>query len=497
MERAGVKGTEPHVHSQTVWYILWSALLIISAVNALAPSPIFSGNAGFLISLLLATFAWFHIARGVEFLSKKEAALALVLLVLFGSAQLGDRLAMMAPPPTNRNFDFSAYYLAAKVLSANRAQGLYDLPLYADGRMNLNVAASISSTWHSAASRYQVPFAAPFIYPPFFAILMKPLAHLSFSSAAIAWNAVIVLLLAGAVLLSMDLGGMRTSGRMTLILGVGAFSYYPIVDGLHMGQIDCLIFFLLAASFWLLAKNRTVFSALSLAVATLIKLTPVIAIPLLIIHRHWRWLAAYFAWLGALLIFSVWQAGWAVHEQFWHSVLPRIACGAPICENSSLIGYVQELYLGRVPDALSAPSSLPMYACAASRSVALAVYCLMLVRFYLKRTNESLVRDLILMALLGISIAPIAWWHYYTIALLPFIYLWGKLKSAVTSNRLLPVLFIAVGTNIVGYFLLLAENHMIQLVLAAIVPCLTIALVYFASAGEVCDAPQASGVGTG
>ena len=34
------------------------------------------------------------------------------------------------------------------------------------------------------------------------------------------------------------------------------------------------------------------------------------------------------------------------------------------------------------------------------------------------------------------------------------------------------------GTNIVGYSLLLTENHMAQLMLAAIVPCLTLTLVY-------------------
>lgn len=471
-----MKQSESHMRSQTVWYILWSAMLLLSAGNTLAPSPVISGNVGFLISVMLAATAALQLLWGVGFLRHKEATLARVLLIVFSTAQLEHWVVTAGPAPSNRGFDFSAYYLAAKVVSEIPAQSLYSLPLYADGRMNLNVPAPNSSDWHAAALRYHVPFSAPFIYPPFFAVLVRPLADLSYTSAYIVWKILTVLFLFGAVLLSLSLGGIHVSSKLALILGVGLFSYYPFTDGLNMGQIDCLMFFLLAAGVWLLARDHKSLSAFSFAVATLIKLTPLIALPLLIIHRQWKWAAAYFAWICALLIFSVWQTGWAMHQQYWHGVLPSISCGAPVCQNSSIVAYVQELFLGHVPIAPQAPLTIPPYACAFSRSIALAVYVLMVVRFYLKRHDRDLVRDLVVMALLGIAVSPISWWHYYVIALLPFLYLWCTMPE--TGNRTLLALFIAVGTNIVGYLLLLAENHIVQLLLAGIVPGLTLALVY-------------------
>jgi hypothetical protein len=46
------------------------------------------------------------------------------------------------------------------------------------------------------------------------------------------------------------------------------------------------------------------------------------------------------------------------------------------------------------------------------------------------------------------------------------------------GDRTLLALFLVVGTNIVGYSLLLTQNHIAQLILAAIVPGLTRMLVY-------------------
>jgi hypothetical protein len=47
-----------------------------------------------------------------------------------------------------------------------------------------------------------------------------------------------------------------------------------------------------------------------------------------------------------------------------------------------------------------------------------------------------------------------------------------------SSNRVLLILFIAVGSNVFGYALLIVTNPVIQLMLAGIVPALMIALVY-------------------
>ena len=471
-----VKPSQLAVQPRTLWYILWSAMLLISAVNTLASYPIFSGGLGVVFSMILVTIACIQMLRNSNLLCRKEMALAVVLLMVFGTAQLIHWVYTLGLPPTYRGFDFSAYYLAAKVSMETPGQSLYQLPLYADGRMNLFAPAPASSAWPAAALRYHVPFSAPFIYPPFFVVLMKPLAHLTFASAFTAWKIISTLLLVGATLFSLSIGGMRTTPRLALMLGVGLFCYHPFRDSLFLGQIDCLILFLYTAGVWLFVRKQTALSALSFAAATLIKLTPVLAVPVLIFHRRWKWLAAYVFWMVALLCLSVWQVGWAAHQEFWHRVLPSISSGAPVYQNSSIVAYIQELFLGNAPDFTEAPLSIPAHAGFVSRLVGFAVYLLMLLRFYSRRRDGDVTRDLVITALLGLAVSPISWWHHYTIALLPFIYLWCTMKEK--DDRTLMLLFLAVATNILGFSQLVIENHAARMILAAVVPSLTIVLAY-------------------
>jgi hypothetical protein len=284
-----------------------------------------------------------------------------------------------------------------------------------------------------------------------------------------------VLFVIGGVLITLSLAAVRVGGKLALLLGVGLVSYSPLYQCLFAGQTGGLILILLAAGIWLLAKDHTSLSALGFAGATMIKLTPILAVPLLVFHRRWKWLAAYLGWLVALLSLSVWQVGWTVHQEFWSYALPKFSCGVPVNLNFSIVAYAQELFLGHVPIAPDAPLMLPMCARTASRFVALSVYILILFLFFLKRHNRDITRDLVLITLVGLVVSPISWAHHFLVALLPLLYLWGKLSAK--GNRILVALFIVVSSDVVTYSLLMVDNRFFQLILAGIIPTLTIAMV--------------------
>jgi hypothetical protein len=97
----------------------------------------------------------------------------------------------------------------------------------------------------------------------------------------------------------------------------------------------------------------------------------------------------------------------------------------------------------------------------------------------LRRREGDLVRDLVLVTLLGIVVSPVSWSHHYTIALLPFLYLWCKMPEK--GSRALLALFLVIGTSIVGIVQFATTSHPVQLMLAAIIPGLMIAVTYQAS----------------
>jgi hypothetical protein len=371
--------------------------------------------------------------------------------------------------------DFSAYYVAGRLASERPPERLYYHSLYADGRID---PAAYADGWEKVTSHYGVSKAITFVYPPLFAVLMKPFAYFSYDVAYVLWTIVTVVLTFASILLSLSLGEKRVSIELALIVIVGLFSYFPFYEELLLGQVGSLILFVCACGIWLLSRNRIWSSAFCLALATMIKITPIIVVPLLVFHRKWKWLAAYGCWMVVLLAFSIWQAGWAAHAQFLHSVMPSVSCGIPSSYNASIVVYVQELFLGYVPTA-KLPPALPALACAVSKAVSFVIFGAMIILFHLYRREQNLVRDLILMILVSLVISPISWWHHYVIALLPFIYLWCTKRRESGPDLLLLTSVLVVGTNVAGFGVQLSSNHEAQLIFAAIVPLLTLVLAYF------------------
>jgi hypothetical protein len=475
------------------WYCVWGALAVVAALNALASYSAFSGRHGLFFSILLAAVATVQLALSGWFLPREEFALAAIVLILFGAGQAEQRLHTVPP-----RLDFSAYYVAGRLASEKPPERLYYHSLYPDGRID---PAAYSDGWPEVTSHYGVSKAITFVYPPFFAVLMKPFAYFSYDVAYVLWTIVTVVLTFASILFSLSLGEKRVSVELALILIVGVFSYFPFYEELVLGQVGSLILFVCAGGIWLLSRNRIWSSAFCLALATMIKITPIIVVPLLVFHRRWKWLAAYGCWMVCMLAFSIWQVGWAAHAQFLHSVMPSVSCGIPSSYNASIVVYVQELFLGYVPTA-KLPPALPALACAASKAVSFVIFAAMTVRFYLYRREQNLVRHLILMILVSLVISPISWWHHYVIALLPFIYLWCTKRRESGPDLLLLTSVLVVGTNVAGFGVQLSSNHEAQLIFAAIVPLLTLALAYFkvsqeGPAGSVSGNPSRKSVRLG
>lgn len=443
----------------------------IAFVNTVARVGVLSGGRGLILSAALIALTVLQITRGYSFLSEREKTLVPIALVLFGFAQTTQTLRNPGP---SRAIDFAAYYVAGKLMAETPARSPYLIPFYADGRMQFIVPALPESAWQAAASEFHVTTSMPFIYPPLVAVMLRPLSHLSFEAGYLVWKGLSVILLLAGIGFALSVSGIALTRTMVVVIAVGVFSYSPVSYDILLGQTGAVLLFLVSGSVWLMVRGRTAVSALGFGLATLIKLTPVMAVPVLVMHRRWKWLGWYAVWLAVLMGYSVWQGGWGIQQQFWREVLPSISCGASVCQNNSGVAWVQELFLGRVPETMDKPILLPAMACAVSRLVAFGIFCLALVRLYKRRIDREPVRDIVAMVLVSLAVSPISWWHHYTVALLPFFYLWGRSRDG--QNGLLALITLAVGTNLVVLALWLTGQHALQLMLAGVVPLLTIAV---------------------
>ncbi len=130
-----------------------------------------------------------------------------------------------------------------------------------------------------------------FTYPPFAALVMLPMAYLS-------WHAAIVVSVAAGVLTSAVLvwwlldpvsrrvGWTRWFAFAVALCLVAAFE--PMRETINFGQVNTLLLFLVAVDLLRLLPGGNRWAGIGIGLATAIKLTPGIFIVYLLVTRRWR-----------------------------------------------------------------------------------------------------------------------------------------------------------------------------------------------------------------
>jgi hypothetical protein len=184
---------------------------------------------------------------------------------------------------TNSPADFSVYYMAGAL--ARHGRSYYEIT-----RLAWNQWATTLGVNH---------YTWPYRYPPYAAALLRLMTPLGLQGAMIVWvvaNA--VSMIAGAWLVGATLG--RT-WRLPLALATLAV-FGPAYHTLYDGQINGLVFLALAVGFWGLARGRDVPAGAGVAVAAVLKLTPVALIVYFAWRRRWR---ALFAALATVVLITL------------------------------------------------------------------------------------------------------------------------------------------------------------------------------------------------
>jgi GT2 family glycosyltransferase len=188
--------------------------------------------------------------------------------------------------------DFVSFYAAARLYVLNGGSAVYDLAL--QKQFELQIIPQ-------SPDRFIV---LPYFHPPYYTLLIAPLAALSYRQAYYAMAAFNVVLVV-ALIVVLARNSVSIHGRAAIVAAALVAGFFPLFVTVLQGQSDLVVLLPLAAAYAAWAKGRHgwagVFSALALAKPQLLLLIPV----LFVARRAWRALASFVGVVVALGLVSV------------------------------------------------------------------------------------------------------------------------------------------------------------------------------------------------
>lgn len=188
--------------------------------------------------------------------------------------------------------DFFSFYSAARIYVLRGPSQVYDLVVQKQFQVGIT---------GQPADRFIV---LPYFHPPYYTLLIAPLAYLDYRQAYYAMAA-FNLILAVAVAAVLIRGSERIHGRAAIVAAALIAGFFPLFVTMLQGQSDLVVLLALAAAYTAWARGRRgwagVFSALALAKPQLLLLIPV----LFLARRAWRALAGFGGVVAALGVVSL------------------------------------------------------------------------------------------------------------------------------------------------------------------------------------------------
>jgi len=350
--------------------------------------------------------------------------LSLVLWLV--TAALAVRFALFAVSVARRPSDgFAAYYTAARLL-----------------RTDVPVSRFYDDAWFGARVAADAPGVRDiyFVNPPPAALILLPLADLSYGDARAIWTALNVLLLAAALGWMLRELGMR--GALVPLFLIAALASQPLIAEFHQGQAYVLLLFLLVAAWSGYRRGRPALLGITLGTALVLKTAGVLLLPVLVVQRRWSAVAWTVGSAAAIALASLPRMGlsawWA-----YAGTLRRLTTEPDLAVTAyqAAPGLVRHL---TTPDATWNPAPLLDVAAAgrvAGLALSLGIVALVLVLAYRLPEQFDLCCAAALLA--GIIVSPVSLDYHYPLLLLPLILLLARVTRAPVNPG--PALALAAG----------------------------------------------------
>jgi hypothetical protein len=347
-------------------------------------------------------------------------AFAFALLVCLAcSFQVLRHLSDFAP---SKQIDFNVYYVAADLVHHGSSIDMYDdAGTGVDPQMRF---ADTDSRFGSTGRQHGLAEVQLYVYPPFLADVMVPFTFLPLPEAALLWRVLNLFVLVLTAALMAQLLGLRIFSLGGALIAAGLAAVRPVWIGIGFGQVTELILLLWIAATWFYVKDRKAASAFLIAVAVIIKLTPLILLAPMLIWRDWRWTGWFAGALAVLVGFVCLVNGPQTLLFFVQHVMPSMTDGMPNLDNKTILSALQMVWHGSTD---FTGVTVPREVILAGKLLSAAIIGYAVLRTaQLGKTLPMQDRIAVIAAfsLLSACVAPVSWQHAYAIAYFMLAVMW-------------------------------------------------------------------------
>lgn len=408
-----------------------------------------------------------------------KTAAALVVLLYFAGNQFAVEWTLFrSSNPNSVSGDFPHYYLAAKLAGMGGQRQFY----YPAQNSKEAVLGKISSEteWSQFARQNGLSDTLHFSAPPIVATLLIPLGKLPIQEAYFVWRIFSEAAFFTGICLCLAICRSLTPVNL-LVCTLAGFVFQPFTLTLEKGQFGALLLLLWAAGTLLAEKKYDVPSALMFALATVVKLTPVLAVGIFLVRRRWKWATAYALWMGLLIGIGIWQSGMENHR-LYTAKMRSLSCGVPGPYSYCLPGIVQNAYYGNIFDYDHVPAETPRALCVFNKVMSGAFWLGTLFLLWKRNPRQDITFDLVVISLVTLLVAPFTWRHYYVLEILALMFVWLALKRGEFTRPKwvlwsVSICTLVVATRYPDYWQTHLSSGPLRVLLVALLPLSTLVLM--------------------
>jgi hypothetical protein len=131
--------------------------------------------------------------------------------------------------------------------------------------------------------------------------------------------------------------------ELILIGWFAAFLFFPNYFSLYNGQINSLLFFFCALALFFIRKKRLWLAGLFVALASLIKIFPLVLLPFFVFKRQYKLIGITLVLIILLVSLSVLVSDFELYTIFFTEALPRQFSAGPHYRNQGFVGFFTRL----------------------------------------------------------------------------------------------------------------------------------------------------------